>query len=97
MPRSMADPNYVYRPWTPERKQAASDREKARIAAKAGDVISGRDFVNQLREALSDLAAQHAYAEAMLCACGYMKLRFPEEAESIEQNYVALAKWLRWE
>jgi len=33
MPRSMADPNYRYSPWTPERRKAASIAAKARHAA----------------------------------------------------------------
>ena len=34
MPRSMGHPDYVYRPWTPERRAKASADAKARAAAK---------------------------------------------------------------
>lgn len=38
--RSMGHPDYQYRPWSPERRRAASDRVKARLAAQRADAVN---------------------------------------------------------
>lgn len=39
--RSMGHPDFSYRPWSEERKRAASEREKARIEALRPDKCWG--------------------------------------------------------
>lgn len=96
--RPMSDPNYRYTPWTPERRKAASQAAKARLAVRPPvDAVTADAFLREMHAGISRSRALMDHIEAILCATRYMQIRFPRRAAEMEEQYKILASIANWE
>lgn len=95
--RAMSHPDYVYRPWSPERRAAASRREKVRHAKMTDKTDPTQDFIDRLIAIADQITALEVEGEEALCAVRYFERLSPERAEEIYQASSRIAKMIGWD
>jgi hypothetical protein len=102
MPRSMADPNYRYTPWTPERRQRASEAAKERWRQKraaeeaqrqrkaASPIGKATEEIIRLARRQDELAAQWRELAAQWRAVKLRRERLIEAREQMEKAFEIL-------
>jgi hypothetical protein len=106
MPRSMADPNYRYTPWTPERRQRASEAAKERWRQKRAAEEAQRQRkaaspIGKATEEIIRLARRQDELAAQWRAVKLRRERLIEAREQMEKAFEILKEegceqWLTW-